>query len=264
MAEFLKLQFLGLIQGLTEFLPVSSSGHLSLLRCAFGIDETAGGPLLEILLHLGTLIAVIVFYRKRLIELTTGLLKRDKAAWQYSLAIVLSCIPAGLLYLFAHDAVERVFEYPAVVAALLLVTGVMLLTLRKAPTTLKEQKPCWWHALLIGAAQAVALLPGISRSGSTYCAARWLKIDSKSAFDFSFLMSLPVVGGAVLLKARHFDELTKCGNPFSLLCAAIVAGVVGYFALKFLSIIRIAGKFWLFCYWCFAVGIISLGVVCFR
>lgn len=266
MASFLKLQLLGVVQGLAEFLPVSSSGHLALLKNAFGLDSGGGnGPLLEVLLHLGTLIALLVFYRKRLVELACGVFRRDPESLRYCLAVAVSCLPAALLYFLAHDAIERCFGAPVVVSCLLLFTGFILLSLRKAPSAIAvgSRQPGWLKAVMIGCAQAMAMLPGISRSGSTYCAARWLKVGSKDAFDFSFLMSIPVIAGAVVLKARHFRELSECGSPVSLVCAAAVAGIVGYFALKALSLIRIAGRFWYFSFWCLAAGLVSLAIAVF-
>ena len=103
------------------------------------------------------------------------------------------------------------------------------------------------------------MLPGVSRSGSTYTAGTWLGVGSGEAFDFSFLMSLPVIGGAVLLKLRHFKELSSDGQGFGMFVALIISAVVGYFALKFLARMRIAGKFWWFGIYCLAVG--ALGQV---
>ena len=190
--DFLKLQFLAIIQGLTEFLPVSSSGHLALFKSIFGLKEPgAAGPVLEILLHAGTLISVVVFYRKRIWELLRGLLKRDRDAWHYALTILLSCIPAGLLYALAGDQLEAAFSNPKVICLLLMLTGLILLSLRwqpKRPTP--GTSPNFLQAFCIGIAQAFAMLPGVSRSGSTYTAGTWLGVGSGEAFDFSFLMSL--------------------------------------------------------------------------
>ena len=167
--DFLKLQFLAIIQGLTEFLPVSSSGHLALFKSIFGLKEPgAAGPVLEILLHAGTLISVVVFYRKRIWELLRGLLKRDRDAWHYALTILLSCIPAGLLYALAGDQLEAAFSNPKVICLLLMLTGLILLSLRwqpKRPTP--GTSPNFLQAFCIGIAQAFAMLPGVSRSGST-------------------------------------------------------------------------------------------------
>lgn len=255
--DFLKLQLLAIIQGLTEFLPVSSSGHLALLEGKLNLGKLAEGPLLEVLLHGGTLIAVLYFYRKRIIELVTGLIKKDADAWKYALMVALACVPAGVLYLLAHDQIESAFENPKVIAGLLMVTGLILLSLRWNKNLLGS-KPSWLQAFLIGVAQAFAILPGISRSGSTYTAARWLKVDSKEAFDFSFLASIPLILGAIVLKFRHFSEMSTDGNLPGLIVATILSAVVGYAALEILAKIRLLGKFWLFGVYCLAVGALGL------
>lgn len=257
MSEFLQLQLLAIVQGLTEFLPVSSSGHLALLKSHMSIGDIADGPLLEILLHGGTLVAVCVFYRKRIAELLSGLWKRDAASWRYALAIVIACIPAALLYFLAHDAIEKTFDNPKAIGTFLVVTGVALLTL-KHRMALGKSGPGYLQALGIGAAQAVAILPGISRSGSTYVAARWLNVNSSDAFDFSFLASIPLILGSIILKFRHFSELTTDGNTFGVITAMVISAIVGYAALKLLSVIRLLGKFWVFGFYCIAVGILAL------
>lgn len=262
MSEFFKLQLLAVVQGLTEFLPVSSSGHLALFGSWLGIKEPGNGgngPLLELLLHAGTLLAVLFFYRARLAKLLTGLIKRDKAEWRYASAVVISCVPAGLFYALAGDWVDSTFAQPAVIALLLLVTGAILLSLKWAPAA-PAGKVTPFKAVIIGIAQAVAILPGISRSGSTYTAGRWLKISSSDAFDFSFIMSIPVIAGAILLKLKDFGELTGDGAGFGLAVATAVAALFGYLALKLLSFIRIAGKFWYFGIYCLAMGCLALAV----
>ena len=257
--DFLKLQFLAILQGLTEFLPVSSSGHLALCKTLFGLKDPAdAGPLLEVLLHAGTLLSVLLFYRKRIWELLCGLAKRDRLAWRYALAILLSCLPAGLLYAIAGKQLEESFDNPVAICALLMVTGCILLSLRWQKPPLGKS-PNFLQAFLIGVAQAVAMFPGISRSGSTYTAGTWLGVGGSEAFDFSFLMSLPVIGGAVLLKLRHFGELTANGHGPGMAVAMIVSAAVGYAALKLLSHLRIAGKFWWFGIYCLAAG--ALGIV---
>ncbi len=256
MSEFLQLQLLAIVQGLTEFLPVSSSGHLALLKSQMSIGDIADGPLLEILLHGGTLVAVFAFYRKRITELLIGLMKRDAKAWRYALAVVISCIPAGVLYFLAHDAIEKTFENPKAIAAFLMVTGIALLSLKKIHS-LGKSGPSYLQALGIGTAQAIAILPGISRSGSTYVAARWLNVSSQDAFDFSFLASIPLILGSIILKFRHFSELTTDGHAVGIITATILSAIVGYAALKLLAKIRFLGKFWVFGLYCIAAGILA-------
>ena len=257
MSEFLQLQLLAILQGLTEFLPVSSSGHLALLQDHLTIGEMADGPLLEILLHGGTLIAVLWFYHKRILQLLQGLFRKEPAAWRYSLLILLACLPAGIVYFLAHDAIESAFDNPKAIGVFLLITGLSLLSLR-FKKGLDGTAPTWKKALGIGIAQAFAILPGISRSGSTYTAARWLKVSSEEAFDFSFLASIPLIGGAIILKFRHFSELTANGNTLGILTATILSALVGYAALWGLSKLRFLGKFWIFGIYCLAVGALTL------
>ena len=261
MSTFLKLQLLAILQGLTEFLPVSSSGHLVLLKKWLSADElvgSQGGPLLELLLHVGTLLSILVFYRKRIGELATGLVKRDAASWRYSLAIALSCLPAGLLYFLAHKKIDAFFDQPLRVGLLLIATGLILLSLRFLPTAkTSDARPSFLQALGTGAAQAVAILPGISRSGSTYTAGRWLGLSSEAAFDFSFLMSIPIIGGAILLKVKELSHLFNSGHAAALLVATILAAVVGYAALKLLSFLRLSGKIWGFGPYCIVAGALT-------
>lgn len=253
MREFLSLQLLAILQGLTEFLPVSSSGHLALLRKLLDLDTGAKGPALEILLHGGTLAAVLIFYRRRILELAVGLVKRDRDAWKYCSLVVLACIPAGLLYLAAHDAVESAFDSTLAIGACLVATGLVLTSLKLVDST-AGSRPSWLQALGIGIAQALAILPGVSRSGSTYTAARWLKVSPKEAFDFSFITSIPLILGSIILKARDLTHIASEGRAFPLLVATILATAVGYAALKLLEKLRFLKMMWIFGPYCLVAG----------
>ncbi len=265
MHNFLKLQILAIIQGLTEFLPVSSSGHLALARSWLGLEQPAkAGPLLELLLHVGTLVAVVFYYRKRIAELLSGLVRRDASSWRYALAIILSCIPAGLLYFLANEQIESAFDRPLLIGCLLMVNGLVMLSLRYAP---KQGKPLNLpRALAMGVAQAVAILPGISRSGSTYTCGRWCRTESKDAFDFAFLMSIPTIAGAILLKVKDFGAVADMGGGMvaGVLVATVLSAVVGLAALKLLSLLRVTGRMWLFGTYCLALGAIAVLVELFR
>ncbi len=220
--------------------------------------EAPNGMVLELLLHAGTLLAVLFFYRQRLTKMAVGLIKRDKSQWQYAAAVVLSCIPAGLLYGLAHKQIDQAVNSPTAISLLLMVTGALLLSLRLLPTTLFSGKLTWWKALVIGVGQAFAMLPGISRSGSTYVTGRWLKLGSQDAFDFSFIMSIPIIAGAILLKIKDLAEFASSGNMLALTVALFVAAAVGYAALWALTFIRVTGKFWCFGIYCIAIGILGL------
>ena len=263
MPAFLKLQLLAILQGITEFLTVSSSAHLVLVQKwlnAESIVGQEGGPLLELLLHFGTLLAILAFYRRRLTDLACGLVRRDAPSWRYSLALVLSCIPAGLFYFLAHHQIESFFDgRPFRTGLLLICTGLILFSLRLIPASRPTaDKPTLLKALGIGCAQALAILPGLSRSGSTFTAGRWLGLSSEAAFDFTFLMSIPVIGGGILLKLKKLSHLFSSGHTAALLTATLLAAVVGFASLKAISLVRRTGKIWWFGFYCTAVGLLLL------
>ncbi len=199
---------LGLVQGLTEFLPISSSAHLSLTPLILGWEPP--GLAFDVALHSGTLIAVLWFFRKEWAELT-------RAAWQILqtrkaetveqkrvMFIILATIPGAIGGLLLEDKAETVFRAPALTAVALIVMGIVLWATDRFTS---QDRPLgrmrWGHALLIGTAQVIALVPGVSRSGSTITAARALRFDRQSAAVFSFLMSMPITAAAILLKGRE-------------------------------------------------------------
>lgn len=261
----IKMLILAAVQGLTEFLPVSSSGHIVILKGLIGMDADAG-PSLEILLHAGTLVAVMAFYWRRIWELIVGVLRGDRAAWSYGWRLVLATIPAGVVYLALDDYIDRAFGAPLLVAVLMMFTGVILLSTRLVWNPEKTEEISFGKSFLTGLAQAVAILPGVSRSGSTIAAAKWLKVSTKDAFDFSFLMSVPILLAGIVLKAKHIGELCRAENGGALpLCMAFAtSAVVGYFSLKLVVKCGIGGKFWLFGFYCLAAGgILTLKLLLF-
>ena len=258
--NILQLLLLAVIQGLTEFLPVSSSGHLALCQEFLGM-KSPDGATLEVFLHGGTLISVLIFYRAKLLTLCQGLLKRDKSSWLYCIALLLSCLPAMVVYVLAGDKIEESFTSVILIASCLIVTGAILLSQQFLPSSslATSQPMTWWRALLTGTAQAVAMLPGISRSGSTITAARWLGLGGAEAMEFSFLMSIPILGGGIILKigeACH-DGLDGL-NPLSVILAAAVAAVIGYLALKLLKLLQFLGRLQYFGYYCLGIGVLAI------
>lgn len=256
--SFLEICVLAVIQGLTEFLPVSSSGHLVLLQHFSGMQPDAG-PALELALHGGTLLSILLFYRRRLLELISGLRRREKTAINYSFCLIISCIPAAVLYLLFDDQIDAMFGKPMFWSLMLIITGVLLLSTMLIPRLSKETATGWRQALIIGVVQALALLPGISRSGSTITGARWLGIRPQKAAEFSFLMSVPLLIGGILLKSKEilsfFDNF---GEALALLTGCAIAGVVGFLALKILALFQMAGKFWCFGCYCILLGSATL------
>ena len=269
----MKAIFMGLVQGVAEFLPISSSGHLSLLQHFFGFEEVDN--LFNILLHFATLIAVCAVYWRDIAamvqEFFRGLAalftrrgERETAqppeARRLVLLVILGTLPL-LLVLPLDDKVEALGNSPVFVAVMLLVTGVILFfSDRMARGHKTGRSATVADALLVGVAQAVATVPGLSRSGATISAGMLRGFDRKFAVRYSFLLSLPAVLGATLLKV--VKALTGEGIDVSLLPKYVIgmaaAGVVGYFSIRLVQLLASKGKFGAFAYYCWGAGAIAL------
>lgn len=262
MVEFLQIIAMGVLQGVTEFLPVSSSGHLALAGHFFGLESK--GASLEIFLHSGTLLSVLIFYRRKLWVLLRGVFRREQNSWLYAGWVLVSMLPAGLFYALGGDFVESVYDKPAAVAAMLCVTGVILLltmAIEKRPG--RERPFNWVDSLFMGIAQALALFPGISRSGSTIAAGRLAGVKPAEAAEFSFIMSLPVICGALLVDMAK-DGLADNGISMGACVAgATVAAVTGCISIVALVRILNRGKLWMFGVYCLAVGSLALAMIYF-
>ena len=182
--------FLGFVQGATEFLPVSSSGHLVIAQTLMGIDMT--GVVFEVAVHVATLVSILWVYRERVLALVSGIFAKDGKTYEYVGLLMVATLPAGLAGVFAKDWIEGLFENPMAPGIALLVTGVVLWSSRGPIERAALARPGWTAALAIGVAQAFALVPGISRSGSTVVVALWLGVAS-GAGDQARLLSWPVV-----------------------------------------------------------------------
>jgi len=268
MSEFFKVVVLSIVQGLTEFLPVSSSGHL-VLAGHFMDYETPGGVTFELLLHVGTLAAVVIFYRKKLTELLLGLFRGKRESVLYAVWVGVSMVPAGICYKAFAELVKAAYASPMFTAGAMCVTGIVLI----ATALLREDKhtgQCpvvhftWKQALIMGIAQAVALLPGISRSGSTIAAGRFAGVKAKDAAEFSFIMSIPVIAGAAFLDlVKNHGELSS-DQAWQYAVGAAVAGVVGFAAIKWFVGLLSKGKLWMFGAYCYAVGTVVLVILACR
>ena len=189
---------LGLVQGVTEFLPVSSSGHLVIAQELLGAGTP--GVFFEVLVHVGTLVSVLWVYRESIGELAVGAARREPEAWSYLGRIALATVPAGLIGFLFQDEIGAAFDSPVFVGAMLLVTAVFLWSTRAALARRPEGEVGWGRGIEMGVAQAFAILPGISRSGATVTAALWRGVDPDEAARFSFLMSIPAILGAGVLE----------------------------------------------------------------
>lgn len=228
--NFLDALILGLVQGLTEFLPVSSSGHLVMAQTFLGVP--AQGVVLEVTLHIATLLSVVVVYRARLLSLAAGAVARDPTAWRYIGMLAVATVPAGLVGLLFEDAIESAFDTPVVTGVMLLVTGALLWSTRWAPAQRDRLEPGFRLAFAMGVAQAFAIMPGISRSGTTIATGLWRRLDGEKAAEFSFLMSLPAIAGAGLLKALEMGQAARSADSMALAIAFVTALLSGILAIK--------------------------------
>lgn len=242
---------LGVIQGLTEFLPISSSGHLVIGQALLEIEQP--GNEFEILVHLGTLASVMVVFFDDIKSLVLSL--ESKKTQIFILFILIGTLPAIGIGLGFKDLLKSLFDDISAVGFALLFTGLILYGSSFIKKGNKEYT--YLTSILIGCAQAVAIIPGVSRSGMTISAALYLGLSSKEAARFSFLLAIPIISGAGLLTALEVDGGFLL--PFSISLAAIFSSfVVGVFALKWLLGWLEQGKFHYFGIYCFAVGIITL------
>lgn len=251
---------LGVVQGATEFLPVSSSGHLVIVQALMGL--TLPGVFFEICVHVATLVSVLMVYRKRVTSLVGGVAAGDRDALEYVGFIVVATIPAGLLGVLGKDHIEALFDEPAAPGIALLVTGAFLWTSRRALRRAVRERPTWTIALLIGCAQAFALVPGISRSGATVVAALWLGMQAREAAAFSFLMAVPAIAGAAVLQIGDLQGGLGIGTA-PLVAGFLVAAVTGVLAIRTFVALLARESFHYFAPYCWAVGaayLVYLGV----
>jgi undecaprenyl-diphosphatase len=255
---------LGLVQGLTEFLPVSSSGHLALGRAWLGLGQT--GALFEAAVHLATACSILTVFAADIRLLCAAsrdlfLPRRWRGAWstrgdfRLVVFILLSAVPAGLAGILLKERIEDLFDAPRIVAIALLLNAGILVASRFAPAPLQTLGA--GRALLIGLAQAIALVPGISRSGSTITAGLFMGLRREAAGRFAFLMALIPILGAAVLEAPHFGDQ---GTPGILPLAGgmLVAYASGVFALRLLLRFVARGRLDVFAPYCAALGILGL------
>lgn len=275
--ELLKAVILGLIQGVAEFLPISSSGHLAIFKHVLDF-ETDTGLLFDVLLHLGTLAAVFVAFRKDIFELikegfsiigqffkSVWLRLFKKEAWQpvvttpyrrFVMLVIISTIPTGIMGILLSDAINAASATLIVPGILLLVNGIQLLISDRLPDGKKTAEDASYaRAAVVGTAQGIATFPGISRSGTTITACLACGFSREFAVKYSFIMSIPAILGALVLELLDASALAFTGaEMLNYLAGTVVAGVVGYVCIKTMLVIVRGKKFKYFAYYCFAMG----------
>lgn len=284
--DVLRAIIMGVIQGLTEFLPVSSSGHLGLIKGLTGMD-TGGSILFDILLHVATVIAIIAVFYKDVLKLLAEFIGmcRDiihnivvfgktlsgnhddqyvriinSTYRKFVLLLIISTIPTGLIGVFMKDVVEYASGSLLITGICLICTGLILALsdfLAEGDRKLKEIDTA--DAFAIGTAQGVATLPGLSRSGVTIVAGLLCGLDRKFAARYSFIMSIPAVLGALVLELFDLGEETiTAGDVGCYILGMVIAAVMGYFALRFLLNIVVNRYFKYFAYYCGLIGVVSV------
>lgn len=231
--SYLEAALLGLVQGLTEFLPVSSSGHLVMSQTLLGVPQP--GIFLEVVLHVATMFSVAIVYRQRLLQLLVGGVRRDPDALRYIGLLALATLPVAVVGLFFRRPIEATFDTPAITGVMLVATGFILWSTRWTIGERPHDQPTARHALAMGFIQILALLPGISRSGSTIAAGLWTGLRGERAAEFSFLMSLIAIGGAAVLQATDLEAGATVDGPLVAgFFAALIAGVAAIKSLVWL------------------------------
>ncbi len=262
--NWIEVAILGIVQGLTEFLPVSSSGHLVLTEKIFNIHTE--NIYLEVFLHFGTFMAVVIVFWKDILGIIKALwvnifsADRNSTSVDYFklfLCLLIGTVPAGVLGLLFKDFVESFFKSSSLVSFMLVCTGIFLILTRFSK--IKKESVGFFDSLIIGLAQGLALLPGISRSGWTISAGLFREIKGNKAAEFSFLLSLPAILGASVLKLKESIGQNLPSKTMALyLSGVLFAFIFGYFSIKFMLRILKKGKLEYFGYYCIIIGILSL------
>lgn len=266
MIELLKFILLAVIQGISEVLPISSSGHLQIVQEMLGMDTSS--LTVSIFLHLGSLVAMIVFYRKLVFSIIGNSIKyvfksnerndTNKNYLKLLFMIVIACIPAGLIGLLFKNKIESIFANTIFIGINLIITGCLLFLQKyiKGKKTLDRMN--WLDAIIIGLFQTIGILPGISRSGITTIGGKVSKLQDEDAINFAFLLFIPVTLGTGLLEVVDIikGDLVLSSNDILLyIVGIIISGLVTYIALSLLLKIIKKGKLHYFAYYCFVVGL---------
>ncbi len=227
--KYLYAMILGLVQGLTEFLPVSSSGHLILFKKLFGMNPDMFGLSFDIALHVATLAAVCVVFREKIFELL------KKPFQKYTYMLIIATVPAALVGVFFDDAIDAISQSGGFLGIAFLITAGVLLVAEKFGSRKKDSDAMKYSdSVAVGIAQGIAVMPGISRSGSTLAAGMIMGLEKQTAMDFSFMMSIPIILGSAVLGVKDIVESPVPVDVAVMLIGMVAAGLSGYFAVKFM------------------------------
>lgn len=261
--ELIKAIILGGIQGLTEFLPVSSSGHLVIGSELLNFQEQ--GVVFDVCLHLGTLISVFIVFRKEIAAMIRAPFQyysgnRDAEVRQFfywDIFVILATLPAVVVGLFFKDQIDSLFGSTLVAYTMLVGTGTIMVIAQYVP---ERDKPLtWWRSILVGCAQAMAIMPGLSRSGSTIFVGMLLGIPRETIARFSFIMSIPaILGAAVLQMGDFFANPPTADTAISLIAGMAMSTIAGYLAIKLLLDIIRKNRLQWFGYYCLTLATIGL------
>lgn len=254
MASIIETVILGIIQGLTEWLPVSSSGHLAVAKENLGWKPPI---IFYVLLHVGTLLVIVAFFRKDIMQVLKALARRDFKSEEGKLGVfvVVGSIPTAVIGYVFQDLFESFFDNLLIVGAALLATGFLLFVSERREG---DRALNYLDSLLVGIAQGVAIIPGVSRSGATISTGLLRGLDREAAFRFSFLLSIPAVLGATLAKFGDWSLLTSGVDVIAVALGVIASIVVGYLSLKVLLKVIVKQKFHCFAFYCWAAGALVL------
>jgi undecaprenyl-diphosphatase len=255
---------LGILQGITEFLPISSDGHLALAQSVLGMKDA--GLAFILLVHAGTLLSIVLVFRRQVGELVRGLISlpaalgKSPATWSESTRlaglVVLTTLPGAIVGFLFKDAVEKMYSDLVVTGVFFLVTGFILAFTKWA--RIGNDDVNWKTALWIGLAQAAAVLPGLSRSGSTIGMAMLLGVQRARAGEYSFIAAVPIILGAVALEVPDIARQSTDGGLLPMLLAFLASFGVGCVALVWLLRVIRHGRFHWFAPYCFFIGIVTL------
>jgi|TARA_Y100000385_G_C12979297_1_gene587657 undecaprenyl-diphosphatase len=251
--------FLGIIQGLTEFLPVSSSGHLEIVKGIFKTDYEAKESLvMTVVLHFATALSTLFIFKNDILKILKGVFtKKINEEKIFALKIIISMIPAVIIGLFFEEIIEQFFNGQLIlVGFMLILTGFLLFLADKSKQTINEIS--YLNSLIIGIAQAIAILPGISRSGATIATSVILGIDKSSSAKFSFLMVVPLIFGKVLKDLLSGDILSESIAVGPLIIGFIGAFLTGLFACKWMIKLVKASQLKYFSFYCFFIALITI------